>query len=125
MSNVRIALYCPYMMSYKFSNSVWPNSTPLHHIRLQNLSDLDTDVSRSFTVECDGTIELPIYGFLLIFHNSINPNSAPLGDRRLKNQNDLEVDLSTSFKVKCDSGIGLHINGLIVTYNLTLLLSEI
>ncbi len=35
---------------------------------LQNLSDLDFDLSRSLKVKCDSVIGLHIYGFLLMFY---------------------------------------------------------
>ncbi len=38
---------------------------PLQDIRLQNLSDLEFDLSRSLKVECDGVNEFFIYGFLV------------------------------------------------------------
>ncbi len=49
-----------------FNSNIWPNSAPLQDIRLQNLSDLEFDLSRSFKVECDDVIGLVIHGFLLI-----------------------------------------------------------
>ena len=49
-----------------FNGNIWSNSAPLRNIRLQNLSDLDFDISRSLKVKCDGAIGLSIYGFLWI-----------------------------------------------------------
>ncbi len=51
-----------------FNGNIWPNSAaPLQETKLQNLRDLDFDLSRSFKVKCDGVIGLSIYGFLLIY----------------------------------------------------------
>ena len=47
---------------------------PLWNIRLQNPSDLDFALSKSLKVKCEGAIELPIYGFLLMFNTNIGPN---------------------------------------------------
>ncbi len=41
---------------------------------LQNLSDLDFEISRSLKVKCEGAIELPTYGFLVMFNANIGPN---------------------------------------------------
>ena len=88
-----------------FNSNIWPNAAPLQVIRLQNLSDLEFDLSRSLKVKCDSVIGLPIYAFLLMFNSSIWPNSAPLQDIRLQNLSDLKLGLSRSLKVKCDSVI--------------------
>ncbi len=48
-----------------FNSNIWPNSAPLQDIRLQNLSDLELDLSRSSKVKCDDVIGLSICGFLL------------------------------------------------------------
>ncbi len=82
---------------------------PLQDIRLQKLSDLEFDLSRSLKVKCDSVIGLPIYAFLLMFNSNIWPNSAPLQDIKLQNLSDLEFDLSMSLKVICDEVIGLPI----------------
>ncbi len=55
-----------------------PNYAPLLDIRLRNLGDLDSDLSRSLKVKSDSTIGLSIYGFLLLFNCNICPNLAPL-----------------------------------------------
>ena len=41
--------------------------------RALNLSDLDTDLSRSLKVKCDGAIGLPMYGFPIMFSSNIGP----------------------------------------------------
>ncbi len=51
---------------------------------LQNLSDVDFDLSRSLKVKCDSVIGLPIYGFLVVSNSNIWPSSAPLQDIRYK-----------------------------------------
>ena len=92
-----------------FNSNIWPNSTPLQDIRLQNLSDLEFDLSRSLKVKCDDVIGLSLYAFLLMFNSNIWPDSAPLQDIRLQNLSDLEFNLSRSLKVKSDTVIGLPI----------------
>ncbi len=61
-----MSLDSPYMLSLMFNSNIWPNSAPLQDIRLQNLSDLEFDLSRSLKVKCDDVIGLVIHGFLLI-----------------------------------------------------------
>ncbi len=80
----------PNFTRYKASKSEWPWLEP-------------------FKVKYDSAIELPIYGFLLLFYRNVWPNSATLQDIRLWNVRDLEFDLSRSLKVKCDSVTGLPI----------------
>ncbi len=41
---------------------------PLQDIRLQNLNDLEFDLSRSLKVICDDVIGLSIYAFLLMLN---------------------------------------------------------
>ncbi len=65
------------------NSNLWPNSAPSQDIRLQNLSDLEFDFSRSLKVKCDYVIGLSLYAFLLMFNSNIWPNSAPLQDIRL------------------------------------------
>ena len=38
----------------------------MRDIGLQNVSDLEFDLSRSIMVKCEGATKLPIYGFLLV-----------------------------------------------------------
>ncbi len=76
---------------------------------LQNVSDLEFDLSRSLKVKCEGAIRLTIYGFLLMFNSNIGPNLAPLQDIRLQNLDDLEFDLSRSLNVKSNGAFGLPI----------------
>ena len=56
-----------------FNGSIWPNSAPLQDTSLQNVSDLEFDLSRSLKVRCDSVIGLPIYmyAFLLMFNGNI------------------------------------------------------
>ena len=57
-----------------FKSNIGPNMAPLRDIRLQNMSDIEFDLSRSLKVKSDGTVGLPIYGFLLMFNSNIGPN---------------------------------------------------
>ena len=49
------------------NSNIWPNSAPLRNVRLQSLSDLEFDRSRSLEVKCHDVIGLVIHGFLLIY----------------------------------------------------------
>ena len=68
-----------------FDSNLWPNSAPLPDIMLQNLSDLDFDLSRLLNIKCDSVIGVTTYGFLVVFNSNIWPNSALLRDISLQN----------------------------------------
>ncbi len=51
-------------------------------------------------VKCDGTIGLPIYGFLLDHNINIWPNSVPSRHICLRNMSDIEAELSRSDFIK-------------------------
>ena len=91
-----------------FHCNIRPNSAPLRDIMLQNLCDLESDISKSLKLKGDNVIGLSLYAFLLMFNRNIRPNSPPLQDIRLRNLSDLEFDLARSLKVKCDDIIGLQ-----------------
>ena len=57
-----------------FNSNIGPNWAPLGDISLQNLGDLDFDLSMSLKVKSDGVIGLAIYGFLLMVNSNIGPN---------------------------------------------------
>ena len=61
-----------------FKTNIGPNLAPLQDIRLLNLGDLYSDLSRSLKVKCDSAFGLPIYDSLLMFNSNIGPNAAPL-----------------------------------------------
>ena len=88
---------------------LWP-------ISLQNLSDLDIDLSRSLRSNVITPID-PIYAFLLMLNCNICTNSAPLWDIMIRNMNDHDTDLSRSLKVKCDSVIRLLIYAFLLMFN--------
>ncbi len=52
-------------------NSIWPNSAPLRDASLENLSDVDFDLSRLLKVNCHGAIRLSTYNFNLVFITNI------------------------------------------------------
>ncbi len=66
-----------------FNSNIWPNWGPFRDIRLPNVSDLESDLSRSLKVKRYSEIGLAVYGFLLMVKSNIGPNLAPLGDIRL------------------------------------------
>ncbi len=49
-----------------FTNNVYQNRAPLQDISLQNLSDLEFDLSRPFKVKSYGATGLPIYRILIL-----------------------------------------------------------
>ncbi len=88
--------------------------------KASNQGDLDFDLSRSIKVKCDGTIGVPIHGFLLMFNSNIGPNWAPLRDISLvslQNPSDLDFDLSRSLKVKSNGSVGLPIYDFLLVSN--------
>ncbi len=58
---------CIYAFLLMFNSNLWPYSVPLQDIRLQNLSDLEFDLSMSLKVKCHDIIGIAIHGFLLIY----------------------------------------------------------
>ncbi len=53
-----------------FNSYIGPNWGPLRYIRLQNVGDLEFDLSRSLMVKSNGAVRLPIYDFLLVSNNN-------------------------------------------------------
>ena len=51
----------------------------LRDIKLQNLGDLEFDLSRSLKVKSNGAVGLPIYEFLLVSNSNYMSNSHRLG----------------------------------------------
>ena len=56
-----------YMDSLMFNSNIWLNSAHLQDIKLQNLNDLDFDLSMSLKVKCNGAIGLAhmVYSILM------------------------------------------------------------
>ena len=111
----------PYGLLLLFNSNIWPISAPLRDIRLQSLSDLNFDLSRSLKVKCDSVIAFCIYAFLLMINSNIIlvwPNTGPLQDIRLRNLSDLGIDLWRTLKIKCDDVIGLSIHGFLMIYDI-------
>ncbi len=61
-----------YGFQLTFNNNIYivPNSAALQDIRHGNLSDLESDLSSSLKVKCDGAIGLFIYDSLLMYNLS-------------------------------------------------------
>ncbi len=90
-----------YGLQLIFNSNIWPNSAPVQDIRLLNVGDLVCDLSKSLKVKSNGAVELPIYGFLLMFNGKL---WLPSWDIRLQNLNDLDCDLSRpNVKVSLES----------------------
>ncbi len=68
-----------------FNRNIWHNSTPLRDISLQNLSDLDTDLSSALKVNMIAWIVSLDSPYMLPYCLIVTelPNSAPLQDIRL------------------------------------------
>ena len=77
---MKVPLDSPYGFLLMFNSKIGPKYSLLRDIKLQNLGDLEFDLSRSLKVKCESAIGLPIYGLLLMFNSSIWPNWAPLQD---------------------------------------------
>ena len=77
-----------YGFSLVFNSRIGLTSAPLRATRVQNLRDLDCDLSRSNVIVPLDTI---LYYFLFVFNSNIWPNSAPLGDMSLHSLNDLDL----------------------------------
>ncbi len=75
-------------------------TTLLYKIWLQNLSDLDFDITRSIKVKCGVTI-LPIYGLLLMFKSKVWANLALLRDP--------EFEMWLTLTVTCQSHSRLNV----------------
>ncbi len=108
-----------------FNSNIWRNSAPLWDIMLQNLSDLDFDLSMSLKVNCDGVIGLPIFGFLLRFNCNIGLYYAHLRDKRLQNLSDLDQVIQGQMWRRCHWSPHICMVAyycLIVTQGLTMLL---
>ncbi len=67
-SNMMVQLDSPCMISYS-SFIIWPNSAPLWDRSLDNLSNLEFDLSRSYKVKYNSPVRLPIYDFLLAYNS--------------------------------------------------------
>ncbi len=66
------AFDAPYMVSYWcLIVTLCPDSAPLRDIMLQNMRDLDFDISRSPRVKCDSAIGIPVYCFLVVSNNIV------------------------------------------------------
>ncbi len=61
-----------------FYSGIWLNRAPLQDISLQNLNDLESDLSRSLTITCQCERCIPTYDFLLGLNSNIRPNSDAL-----------------------------------------------
>ncbi len=90
------------------TSNIWPTLAQVRHRSLQNLNDLDFDLSRSLRVKCDGAIGLPIYDFSYIYVKSYTwPNATPLRDINLRNLSYLDIDLSRSPRSNCIHTTGI------------------
>ncbi len=62
-----------------FNSNLGPNYAPLQDIRLQNMCDLEFDLSRSLKVKSNGAVGLPTYDFLLVSNSNYMSISQRLG----------------------------------------------
>ncbi len=74
---MKVPLDSPYMVSYW--HLIVTQGLTLRHIRLQNLGDLEFDLSRSLKVKSNGAVGLPIYDFLLESKSNYMAKSHRLG----------------------------------------------
>ncbi len=85
------------------------------HWGLQNLSDLEFDLSGSLNHKCHGTAGLPIYGFILYLIVTYGLILL-FYQIWLWNRSDLEFDLSKSLKVKRYGATGLLMYGFLLIF---------
>ncbi len=64
-SNVMVPFDSQYVDHF-FNNNIGRNPAPLRDIRLQKLTDIDFDRSRSLKVRSNAAAGLPVYDFLLV-----------------------------------------------------------
>ncbi len=81
-----------------FNSNIGPNLAPLRDISLQNLGDLDFDLSRSLKVRSNGAVGLPIYDFLLMSNSNYVSNWHRLGVRATQNFFLLSLIIRTKFR---------------------------
>ncbi len=62
-----------------FNSNIGPSYFSLQDTRLQNLGDLEFDLSRSLKVKSNGAIGLSIYDFLLVSNSNYMSKSRCLG----------------------------------------------
>ncbi len=53
-----------------FNSNMWPNVAPLQDACVQNMSDLEFDLSLSLKVKSNDAAGLPIYDFLLVLNSN-------------------------------------------------------
>ena len=72
---------------------------------IQNMPDLEFDLSRSLMVKVDGAIRKPTYDFLLLNNSKDMSICSILRDIVTQKMHDLEFDLSRSLRSKVDGAI--------------------
>ena len=90
----------------------------MHVSIVDQIRHLNSNLSMSLKVKCDGCFGLPIFEFLLVFNSNIWPNSAALRDISLWNLSDIDIDLSFKVtEVKCNHTNGLPIYAFLLMFN--------
>ncbi len=69
----------PYGFLLMVNSNIWPNTGLLRDISLENMSDLEFDLSRSLKVKSNGAGGLPVYDFLLAPNSNYGSNLHRLG----------------------------------------------
>ncbi len=124
-------MYIVYDFLFRFTSNIWPVLALLLHTRLQGLSDLDIDLTRSLKDICDSAVRYVIFYWCLI----ITPVALYLREGlylrniSLRKLIDLDINLPRSQKsnviAPIDSPYRFSYKCLTVTYSLTVLLDEI
>ncbi len=66
-----------------FNSNVWPNSAPLRDTKPRNLSDLDFDLSMSFKVKCDFSVNIWFPIGICSNYMSISHRLAPIATQNV------------------------------------------
>ena len=82
----------------------------------RNLSDLDSDLSRSPRSIVIARMDSQHMLSLLMLNSNIWTNIPPLRDIMLQNTSDFGFEISMLLKVKCESVFGLAIYGLLLMF---------
>ncbi len=67
------------------SSNIWPSTALLRDISLENVSDLELDLSRAPKVKSNGAVGLPIYDFPLVLTSNCISKSHRLGVIAIRN----------------------------------------
>ena len=92
-------------MQCELFTSAWIYAYLLYFIVIQNMHELEFDLSRSLKDEVNGAIRKPMYDILLENNSKCMPILSILWDIAIQTMSDFEFDLSRSPKVEGNGAI--------------------